>query len=593
MSTYLNTYIWLAALVSMLLFSASCTSPRWVVKDTSAIDKSDYRLLDEKHFLDKSNELSPSNPTLSLRIYSKVTYEYAEKVLLQRTIQEYKIKPWVLALGLTGAALTAFTAHTDILMDNRSSTTVTSLSLAAALMAGSGFYAMKPKGMPRPTGEERYLRKTGTMVQKDTVSVSETEGETLTLSISYGNNLLVENEQRKIDNGKLDIGLGSLLNSLEIEGEKPDSVFVNLAYRDSTYRYEYRLNDILQPYAHITAPVAELRSSPEENTSNILAELVEGSQLRIINSASEQWYRILYGISENFIARTDADMIWRTSDFAEKSEVMAVPRIPFGNVDVENNIPILSDINPNAHALVVTNQNYRSPFQSRSYAHRDGKLMRLYLENALGFPANNITEFRDIATGDSLLSRVEKLKNLAADSTTLFIYLSGYGNVELGEEGYNLSFRPVGLDRAEENISLSRLFTELSAVPSHKTIVLADIEFQAPGSEQLLSESDLDLHQPLRSLSDIITSGNSNSLVLFSSELHQKSQLYVGNGGEDKKHHLFPYFIAKALQQRITNTGAIFQFLERNIPYNSRRLHDLSQDPRAFGNTAMQIIPSR
>jgi len=81
--------------------------------------------------------------------------------------------------------------------------------------------------------------------------------------------------------------------------------------------------------------------------------------------------------------------------------------------------------------------------------------------------------------------------------------------------------------------------------------------------------------------------------VIFGAQVNQHSELYVTDAGEDKKHHIFPYFFAKALQERRTEMGSIFQYLQRNIPYTSRRLHDRSQDPQIFGNTSQELIPER
>lgn len=580
--------------LGLLCFSA-CTSARWTVKDKSAIDREEYNILDSEEFLSMSSQVTPENPSLVFQVQSKINYEYPQKVLAQRTIQDYKLKPGFLALGLIGGGLAAYAANSGTFTDGQSSAATFSLNVAAVLMAGSGFMNMKPVGEPRPTGEERFLRTIGTVTEFDTLAVDNTESQSARIDIWYGSQKLAEDEERQIKGGELNINLGGLLGNLGIRGEKTEEVRVEVQYNDSTYSYTYTLDRLLRPYARIVTPITELRSSPQPSEENILAELVEGSQLEIIEMVNSEWYKILYGISENYITRQDVEVIWRPSDFSEDSEVIAVPVIPFGNIDVENNIPILSGINRNAHGLIVTNENYNRPYSARPHAHRDGLLVQAYLENALGFLPENITELQDIHELKPLLKSIWELQQQANDSTQIFIYLSGYGTVRSGEESYEVGYLPVTRtpdSRRVDGINLRELFREIASIPSNNMAVLADIEFDVPsGEESAISEEELEISRPLRSVSQILSGSNSNATVIFGSQINQHSELFVGDRTEDKKHHLLPYFFARALQERNTGLDAIYEYLQRNIPYTARRLHDRSQDPQLFGNSLLQLIP--
>lgn len=561
------------------------------------MDRDDYRTLDRSLFLRNLSPVTPESPTLRLQVLSNTTYEYSEKVLAQRTIQDYRIKPGFLVLGMIGAGLAAYAANSNTITGGSSSAATISLNTAAVLLAGSGLMNMEPTGSPRPTGEERFLRKTGVLVQQDTLQVDDTPTQSAKVSVRYGEEELINSENRSIDGGELAINLGGLLSGLDIQGLNTNVVGVEVVYRDSTYNFNYSLDEVLQPYALITAPVAELRSKPEESTDNILAELIEGSQLQILEYAGLEWYKILYGISENYISQDDAELIWRTSDFSDVSEILAVPVVPFGNIDVENNIPILSGINPNARGLVVTNEGYGRPFSARSHAHRDGQLIDAYMENALGLEQQNIFHLEDISNGQSLFNTLNSISEEANDSTELIIYLSGYGEAIKENNGFNISFIPVTQNQMTSDnngsIYLSEIFERIAAIPAGKVLVLADIEFQHSSDDVEVTESEIDIYQPLREISGIITDENPNAAVIFSSQINEGSELYVSDRGEDKKHHLFPYFFGKALQQRITNVGAIYQYLQRNVPYTARRLHDRSQDPQVYGNTSMQLVPNR
>ena len=567
----------------------SCTSARWTVKEKSAVDPDDYNVLSSTEFLSTSSTISPENPNLELQVLSNTRYEYAEKILVQRTIQDYKLKPGFLALGIIGAGLAAYAANSKAIIGGQSAAASLSLNAAAVIIAGAGLMNMKPEGEPRQTGEERFLRKTGTVIQQDTLQIDNPANDVATISIWYGDTKLIDQENRNLQNGDLNINLGGLLDGLGIQGMNPDEVKLEIQYADSSYHYEYPLNHVLQPFARITSPIAELRSTPEQSPENILAELIEGSQLQIVDSIQSEWYKVLYGISENYISRKNADLIWRSSDFSRKNEVVAVPIVPFGNIDVESNIPILTGVNSNAVGLVITNENYTKPYGVRSYAHRDGQLIQAYMENALGLQAESIFRIKDLSSPDSLLITLKNIERVSNDSTQVYVYLNGYGSVTDEGDTHTLYFESTGENT--ESINLLELFEEISSLTEDKLIVLADIEFNPLSNEPVIAESEVDLKQPLRRISQTMIDDNSEATVIFSSEINQDSELYVTDRGEDKKHHIFPYFFAKALQERNTNLGAIYQYLQRNIPYTSRRLHDRSQDPQIFGNTSQEIIP--
>ncbi len=594
-----KSYIHISLILLMVLLSLSaCTSARWTVKDKTAVDRQESHVLESEDFLSIASPVTPENPSLQLQVQSKTTYEYPQKVLAQRTIQDYKLKPGFIALGIIGGGLAAYAANSGTFSDGQSSAATFSLNVAAVLMTGSGFMNMKPVGEPRPTGEERFLRTTGYVTELDTLAVDDTEGQTAIVDIRYGTQRLVIDEERPIEGGELNIGLGGLLSNLDIRGEYTEDVGVQITFNDSTYTYRYPLEQVLRPYARVITPVTELRNAPQQSEQNILAELVEGSQLEIIETIGTEWYRILYGISENYINQQDVELIWRPSDFSEDSEVVAVPVVPFGNIDVENNIPILSGINRNAYGLIISNENYERPFPARSHAHRDALLINAYLENSLGFQAHNITELQDIRTSDPLFNSIRQLRDETDDSSQVIIYVGGYGTISDSNEGNGptLNYLPAGQESdstTAKEISLEELFRELATIPSNNMLVLADIEFRNGNQQPELTDEELSISGPLQRAAAILTNRKSNASVIFGSQINQQSELYVGDRKEDKKHHLLPYFFARALQERNTSIDEIYQFLQRNIPYTARRLHDRSQDPQLYGNPSLELIPSQ
>jgi hypothetical protein len=117
--------------------------------------------------------------------------------------------------------------------------------------------------------------------------------------------------------------------------------------------------------------------------------------------------------------------------------------------------------------------------------------------------------------------------------------------------------------------------------------VLSDIDFSATVNPGQFSENEVqDVIEA--SAAPLINSSRKNAL-LMGTRLMNPSSLYVSAQGEDKKHYIFPYFFAKALQERKTELSEIYQYLERNISYTARRLFDRPQDPLLIGNTSLDL----
>ncbi len=579
------THIVCIIVLGMLI--SSCTSARWTIEDKNATDRSQREILQQDQFLIPAQELRPENPTLRLNLLSRTKYRFSQRILAQRNIQDYRLRPGFIALGLSGAAIAFVAANSTAIGNNKSPTRVWALNTVGALLAASGFLNLKPVGEPRSTGEERFLKNSGSITQVDTVQVQQDFDANTTVTIVYEGENIYREESSTIPGGQLTIPLGEELNELEITGKDPGSVQVKVGFEDSLYSYNYPVADVLQPYARVTSQLATLRNSTDETTDdNIVADLVEGSQVQIQSSDSEQWYQVLYGISEHYIRKENAEIVWRSSGFVQEDQVVTVPRLPFGEVDVESNIPILRSPQQNAMALIVTNQEYSGTYQQRNYAHRDGQLIKTYLQTALGYPKENIYEINDLRDSDTLNRLLAQMRVAANDSTELTVFLSGYGAVNQEEDEASLSLLGVN-EEGEEPPSVARLdelFGQFSTITAAQTLILSDIDFSQSSGNYSANQAQ----QILESNVDELNNGE-QSAVLFGTQLNQPTSLYVSSSGDDKKHHIFPYFFAKALQQRMTNLSAIYQYLERNVSYTARRLHDQPQDPLLLGNTLLDL----
>ena len=578
-------------LIIVVVFLASCTSGRWIVVDESAVDRDEFEVIEKNVFLSQSNRVTPQNPVLTYQLLSKNTRRYTEKALMQRAVQDYKLRPGFIALGLAGATTAIYLANSPSIIGTGSSAPRFSLNVIGGILGLSGFLNMKPVGEPRFTGEERYLRETGTFVETDTMQVAVDSTYQAQVSVSMNDSLLINKETRNVSSGILEINLANVLNAINIDGPDPGNVSVEVAFQDSVLASSLSVDQILLPFARVSSPITLLRNEPVQNSENVLAELVRGSQLQIVET-QENWYKVLYGISENYIARDDAEIVWRSSSFEIDNQVVAVPRTPFGNIDVENNIPILSGIDENSYALIISNENYQGELSQRNYALRDAQLIEAYLSNSLGFQQEHIFQSYNVESAEQLAGQVQRLQSATNDSSKVFVYLSSYA--EILEEDDNLQFGmwPVSDQDYTGNslINLGDFFRQLGNISSESIFVLADMDFESIGNNANFSEDDFVASDPIEQALEPLIESRDNVSVIFGSSPTQNSELYSGRGDEDKKHHIATYFFAKALQERRINIREIFQFLERNVTFTSRRLHDRAQDPRLYGNTQMDLV---
>ncbi|MDZ7773979.1 MAG: caspase family protein [Balneolaceae bacterium] len=577
----------------LLLASAlasGCTSAQWVERDRGAVDSGEFQVLEEERFLQRLAAPTPDTPVLRLELFSRTRYEYARKIRYERTIQRYRLRPGFVIAGLAGAGLGVYLGQSPSVSGSFSAGQRVAFQAAGGLAALVGLLNMKPAGDPQPTGEERLLGDTGTVVKSDTLRVEEPSEHAARIRVFYQQSEIYS-ENRVPESGRLEIALGERLADQGISGPDPGSLRVEVSYRDSLYRYDMGVEEVLKPYVRVTSPVTQLRSTAEEGPGNILAELVEGSRLIFVDEQpSSRWYRVRYGLSENYLLKTDARIVWDTAQSESGGQAVSVPTIPWGKVDVESNIPILAPHSLSNRALVVTNEHYPAPLPTRSYTHRDGRLITTYLENALGYYSSSVMRLEDLEETAPLQDRLERLRQASDNATNLFVYLAGYADVDLSEDRIRVSYRLTGSAPGDApGISLEELFRELSLIRAQRKVVVLDLSFRSTGEGELPGERRLDLEQPLRNLAKPLLDGPDEAAVFVASGLDQQSALYLNQSGEDKKHHIFTYYFARAIQQRNTLAGAIQQFLQRNVSYTSRRLHDRPQEIHFFGNTEVNL----
>ena len=559
----------------LTLTSVSCSSSRWVVTDKNTIDTSvDAEIVGEKEILLLQKEPTVDDPVIGFEAYKVLEKRYAERVKVERSVQKYRPKWEFLAVGLSGAAFAVLAANTNSIIPAQSVNQKFAFNLAAGILTTLSFSNLEPAGDPIFTGESKLKRKSGTRILEDTVRTSSLQnGLQVNLEIIHNEEVILSRSDINLNQGRFDINLGTLSDELTGPVDENSSVQLNLGYNGSDESYTIPVRQFLVPYVTITEPVASLRNAPSQNELNLVTEVGEGSTLQFLGPGPENWYRVRFGGSEVFVSSQSGNIEWMSSAETIASDVIEFEEIPFGEIDVENSVPVLKPNNPDDRALILT---LGSIPETRQYLERDKNLVNFYFRYALQMDREQIT----VAALDSIYNPVDAFSELSgSDSTGTFIsYVTGSALVDTSGSI---------LIKSEENgMSLSDLLSEsIDKSGSRDNLLLIDLDytFESTGSFQGEYTS---IQQKF---SNRILREHPNSAVIFSHRPDQRSSLYVRSGIENKRHDIFTYYLAEALKRRKSSVSEIIRHLESNVDYTSRRLHDRSQEIQAYGNFTIDL----
>lgn len=577
----MSSRITLLLLLLAMMCWVSCTSSRWVVTDEASIDPTvEPTIVDERSILLLDQEPTYSNPTITFSAYRVVDREYLQRVEMERSVQQYRPRWGFLTLGLSATAFTLIAANTALVSSSIGTNQKIMLNVAAGLIGFVSVSNLKPVGEPILTGEKQLMRQSGYVTLSDTTGyVNDTVFPEVDLQISYKGETILSESGLDLSNNRLNINLTPVVSLLGSEIDEESKIDLSLTYNGENLLYEILLSSFLEPHVTITDPVAVLRSVPLINELNIITEVGQGSSLRLLGEDND-WYRVQFGGSEVFVWNQSAEKVWKSGESAEAINIFEFGEVPFGDIDVENSVPILKQNNPNDRAIILTNGTSGSP-APRQYLDRDHELFAFYMRSALQMQSNQIATI-NMEQSDSWIQEFEDFASI--DSTaSLFVYLSGYA-FQNGSGGIRLQNID---DEMSPPILSSYIFEKLENMNPQSIFFFADLEFsqQLNGSIQGRARAI----QVLLETSNELTRRVPNSVLLFSNRPGQKSSIYASSGFQNQRHHIFNYYLADAIKKRNTRMSDIIRHLENNVDYTSRRLHDRSQDIQAFGNTTLRM----
>lgn len=572
----------LLVIFTFLVFTG-CTATKWTVVDEEAVNENQApRIVSETMILDAEQMPTVDNPVLRLVPYTVTESEYDQRIKVERAVQQYRPKWGFSLISLSGAAFALTAAHTDAISVNN--TQRLALNITAGVLAVLAVTNLRESGDPIFTGETQYLRRTGFETRRDTVIIiPEDDDLTAHVEVFHNGTSIFSEEELAFSGNVIDLNLGSFAEQLNGEFNPDANIEIFASIRGNETRFNIAAADFLEPYFIITEDIVQLRNQPAVNAQNVIAEIGEGSSLRLLEDLSEQWVQVLYGSTEAYVSREFGHKEWRSPAGAGSSVLFELAEIPFGEIDVENSLPVLKPRNSNDRAITLFNQPGNQA-GVRQYAERDVRLFRHYMTTAFRMASGQIIEVNGTQS-DRWLNRIEGCGGM--ESGSLKVFISGFATIGSGQNDIELYH--LDQDGNEHLLSLSGVMDAISQCGQEKTFVFVDLEYldASAGSRPVrMGTLQAGVQQ---NVANVLLREQPNSIVIFGNKPGQASSMYSGAIEDDKRHHIFPYFLAEALQQRRTSMSNLVRHLESNVDYTSRRLHDRPQEINVFGNLTLNI----
>jgi hypothetical protein len=584
----MNRIIWS---IILLLFSA-CTSSRWIIDETPQADLSEPVVISTHPVIELGQMPTPDMPFLRISGIDKQTVEYPLKIEASRVIQSYRPRYGWLAFGLMGAGALVYIANADNLFEtDLSKTQKNVLYGSAAFIVTASLLNMKPYGDPRYTGEKRFLSEVD-REQRTTERGASTNPFDVLISASHNGEELVTGLQKTV-RGTLNLNLISELGLRAFSPDVAKTIDITLKSEFDEKSISIPVEQILRRYVRVVSRNTPLRSSPQTGINNVITNVAEASLLPWVETVDNGWYRVMLGVTPTYIRETDGALVWRPAIDNESELVVSTSNSAFGGIDVERNIPSISGSNSDAIAIVIANTNYQDLTIRNEHGMRSLQLMKAYLKETLGYKDDRIIIVDDFNSEES----VSTLVNFNSDEQTIhgkpitrntdvFVYYTGAGGIIESNGRTEAAFLPIdGLPN--EGITVRELFTRLRGLPVNRIQVLIDADFSARNASAVGSQTNPSYAQ----LASIVTNSNNKSWVLFASEPSQLAGTYVSSDRRtDRIHGILTYYFCRALQDGNTENDMIMRYLQRNMTFTSRRLHNRPQDPTFFGNREGDLL---
>jgi hypothetical protein len=574
-------------IILFCISSVSCTSSRWIVIEHFAVDeRTEPEIIDQQKVILVDKDPTPDDPFISFSLYTITEKEYPLRVKVERTIQKYRPKWGFVALGVAGATFALLAANSSVILPSLTTSQKLILNVSGGLIGVLSFVNMQPTGDPIYTGESELMRRSGVEIVKDSLRTLNSSDIVADLLVSFEGEELFSQRNLEFRQTSLDVNLASLEPQLREVADEESVIDIKISYNGVSKEIQVPVNKFLAPFLNISEPVANLRNSPQAAFTNIVAEVGRGSFLEIVDSDMEEWYRVKYQETEVYIEKSSGSVEWKAAIESASTLIFEFAEIPFGEIDVENSLPILKPRNPSDKALILTNA-IDNRHGIRQYIERDHKLFNHYMRTALQMGTNQISEI--VEDGSIGLADFSNELQGVDQTSSLIVYITGFATIKETDGREEIVMIYLDEDEIQHETRLTDLFSSLHRAEPEALFLFVDLEYIESGMGVVNERIRNGGNSLLKRTANELLREHPNSVILFSNRPGQSSGIYTGMIDGNKRHHIFNYFWAEALKQRKTRMSDLIRHLENNVDYNSRRIHDRPQEIQAFGNLTLDI----
>jgi hypothetical protein len=580
------------SLFILFISALSCTSSRWVTQDELIEDVSRIHIVDSIPVLSISDLPSNDKPSFTLMVMDKQLLKVPLRLRATRVIQRYRPRYSLIALGLVAASgLVYLASHEGIVDQNLTKTQKNVLYVTAGGVLAGSILNMKPVGNPIQTGETRLLGQIETLQKVDSSQIYRGSLD-LIINAAYNGESIVTGLQKTI-NGQLEI---NLLNDLGLRTFSPPddgNIQVQVTSEFEVLEFEIPLSSFMNRYLKVATRNTPLRDSPNYSSANVITSVAESSLLPWVANTDDGWHRVLLGSRPVYVPSTEGDLIWRFGSGRGSELVVTTSAGTYGSVDIERDIPITNFVNNRAIAIIIANESYESTHFRRKSTLRSGQLMAEYLNLSLGYSRDRIININDFTAEID----VETLLNIDLEEQTIsgipystqsdiFIYYAGHAGMIEIDGNIEPAILPVDMVPGD-GITVAALFQSLAAMHVAGVHVVLDTDFTFRTSTgSIVFNANMQIE-----LASILTKQRSNNSVIYSVTGNQTSGTYQSNDlRTDRVHGLLTYYFVKSIQNGITDLSSIHQYLQRNMTFTSRRLHNRAQDPLGFIPESVNLL---
>lgn len=256
-------------------------------------------------------------------------------------------------------------------------------------------------------------------------------------------------------------------------------------------------------------------------------------------------------------------------------------------ISLEEDVPICGKPRPYRYAYIIGNEDYRSfqptftPAMNVRYAIRDAYTFRMYAEQILGVPAQNIV-FLQNATSAQMRRELDKLLILAQASrgeAEIFFYYAGHGvpHPET-KESYLLPTDVSPRQPGEGGLRVTDVIRQLAESGARRIWIILDACFSGGAREEspLASRGIRIRPRPIEL--------RGPTVLLAASSADQEALPY-----HQAQHGLFTYFLLKAIRESCNakSIGAIFEQARQETTRYGLLLHEKLQEPTILVSPAL------